>query len=356
MIAPGESSIALCSPRSGHTATRLPDGRVLLAGGTKPITPERAAICDFDEPCSLATAEIVDPEALTSALVAPMLVPREAHAAAPVPGGVMVCGGLLSGGGCMRTPGSVERFDLARGGWSDLPPVPGLIGPSATLLASGEVFLAGGLGVGKMASGTLAWEPHTSSWSARADLGSARYLHAAELLADGRVLVAGGLGQAPDDKLVALASAAIYDPRTNAWTEAASLHQARAEPTLTRLQDGCVLALGGYGDDPSVLAAAELYDPETGTWTEVGPMQRARAGHTATALPGSRVLVVGGSGGSVDALSAPWTEVELYDPRARSFGIVASFGPRSGHTATRLDDGRVLIAGGGPQTAEIRAT
>ncbi len=348
------AAFPLRSPRRGHTATLLVDGRVLLAGGAKPVTPERAAVCDFDDPCSLASAEIVDPEALSSELIAPMLQARESHAAALVPGGVLVIGGVLSGGGCLRTPGSVERFDLVTGRWSAQPSIAGLLAPSTTELASGGILLAGGLGERVTASVSIR-EHAAATWRAGAGLFRGRYLHAAELLADGRVLVAGGLGQTPDGTLVALASAAIYDAQKDAWSEAAPMHHARAEPSLTRLEDGSVLALGGYGDDPSVLASAELYDPETDTWTEVGAMHRARVNHTVTSLPNGRALVVGGIGGQVDAPSTPWPEAELFNLETQSFGIVASRAPRAGHTATRLGDGRVLIAGGGPQTAEILA-
>ena len=165
-------------------------------------------------------------------------------------------------------------------------------------------------------------------------LPGARYLHAAELLEDGRVLIAGGLGQEADGPLFALASAAVYDPRADTWTEVAPLRRARAELTLTRLEDGSVLAVGGYDDD--MLASAELFDPATGTWTSVGPMPHACAGHTATALADGRALVIGGTGGSLDQPSPAPGESILYSPRTRSFEVGAPLAPRTGHTATRL--------------------
>ncbi len=351
MIPSGRRPIPLCSPRRGHTATLLDDGRVLLAGGDKPVSPERKEVCDFDDPCSLTSAEIVDPEALSSTLVAPMRGPREMHGAAAVPGGALVCGGMLSGGACIRTPGSVERFDVPTGTWSDMPRVPGMIAPSLTRLATGALLLVGGLG-DSMSASTLAWAPTDSVWRPCADLLRARYLHAAELLADGRVLIAGGLGEAPDGTLESLASAALYDPQSDVWTETAPLHHARAEPTLTRLEDGSVLAVGGYYDLP-MLGSAELFHPETMTWSKVGPLVHARAGHTTTALADGRALIVGGIGGTLDAMSPPIREAELFDPRTRAFEAALSFEPRDAHTATRLSDGRVLVAGGGPQTAEI---
>lgn len=352
MVALSPSSVQLHAPRSSHSAALLEDGRVLLAGGKKPVAPERAEVCDFDDPCSLASAELVDPDALASTPVASMRVPREAHGAAPVPGGVLVCGGVLSGGGCLRTPGSVERFDIATGLWSDMPPLPGLMAPSTTQLDGGQVLVTGGLGAEQMSARSFVWDPPDAVWHPRADLPGGRYLHAAVLLDDGGVLVAGGLATEADGSLVALASAALYDPRTDSWSEAPPLCHPRAEPSLTLLADGSVLALGGY--DEEVVRSAELFHPETGLWTELAPMQRPRCAHTTTALLDGRALIVGGIGGRVEAPSPPWSEPELFDPRTRSFETTEGpFGPRVGHSVTRLTDGRVLIAGGGPETAEV---
>ena len=113
--------------------------------------------------------------------------------------------------------------------------------------------------------------------------------------------------------------------------------------TATRLADGTVLVAGGFGT--SSQATAERYDPATNTWTSAGSMREGRVGHTATLLPNGKVLVAGGAnstqGGTYLATA------ELYDPAAdgwRPAGALA--GPRSGHTATPLPDGRVLVAGG----------
>ena len=101
-----------------------------------------------------------------------------------------------------------------------------------------------------------------------------------------------------------------------------------------------VLVTGGYNG--SYIASAEIYDPATGAWTATGSMATPRGGHSATRLADGRVLVAGGSNGSAFVASA-----EIYDPATGTWTATGSMAtPRYGHTATRLADGRVLVAGG----------
>ena len=169
----------------------------------------------------------------------------------------------------------------------------------------------------------------------------------ATLLVDGRVLVASG-----DD---ALRSAEVFDTGSGTWTRTGSLTEARRDATATRLADGRVLVAGGTsgsevdldkGIFPDTLASAELYDPATGEWTPTGGMSEARAGHTATLLQDGRVLVTGG----VAATRPPYPRfdsAELYDPATGTWSPAGSMlEARDAHSATLLPDGRVLVAGG----------
>ena len=128
---------------------------------------------------------------------------------------------------------------------------------------------------------------------------------------------------------------------------------ARQDQAATLLPDGRVLITGGrrpQGDGTtSGLASAELYDPATGTFGATGSMAAGRNGHSATLLQDGRVLVAGGSDGSTVLTSA-----ELYDPKT---GVFVSTGPMAaahfGAPATLLPDGRVLIVGSSGPSADL---
>ena len=160
--------------------------------------------------------------------------------------------------------------------------------------------------------------------------------HTATLLANGEVLIAGG----------SPANAELYDPVTDAFATAGTLTTARRACTAALLTNGKVLIAGGNnGGIPSLFvpfSTAELYDPAGRAFAPTGPMPRAGSGRTATLLPGGKVLVVGGSDGAVVLASA-----DLYDPVSETFAATSPMsGPRIGHTATMLANGEVLVAGG----------
>ena len=111
--------------------------------------------------------------------------------------------------------------------------------------------------------------------------------------------------------------------------------------TATLLHDGRVLVTEPCG------TTAELYDPRTGTFTATGSLTVTRGGGTATLLADGRVLVAGGYNCGAAGQDGIWASAEIYDPASGTFEPTGTMGAaREFHTATLLNDGRVLVAGG----------
>ena len=134
-------------------------------------------------------------------------------------------------------------------------------------------------------------------------------------LQNGEILVSGGM----DDKTGehALASAAICEPATGNLAPVGNLVYPRCCTSATVLCDGQVLIAGG-ADGPYYFPSqktAEVYNPAKREFEKVGDMNQPRVWHTATLLNNGRVLIAGGSPG----LRGEFNSAELYDPITRSF-------------------------------------
>jgi hypothetical protein len=170
-------------------------------------------------------------------------------------------------------------------------------------------------------------------------------------LGDGRVLITGGREKRPNGITVLRSQTAeIYESDPDRFAPTGSMADARAGHTATLLNDGHVLVVGGIdaSDGFDNLATAELYDPNTGEFTPTGSLAQGRAHHTATLLNDGRVLIAGGYGGGTLSLKS----AEIYDPGTGSFTAAGSMAvARRDATATLLTNGLVLIAGGLDQYA-----
>jgi Galactose oxidase, central domain len=231
---------------------------------------------------------------------------------------------------------------------------------TATILADGEVLIAGGSdNNGSVPASAELYDPTSGTFTATGAMNDAREFHTAALLGDGQVLIAGG----QNNSGTVLATTELYDPAkgTFAVTTKAfpatgtNMSDSREFHTATALADGQVLIAGGQDNGGTILATAELYDPLKGsftTTTDAFPgtgtnMTDSRISHTATLFTGGpltdMVLVAGG----LDNASVIVSTAELYDPADGSFTATGALTvARENHTATLLSNQQVLIAGG----------
>lgn len=279
------SQAASMSTRRGfHTATLLPDGRVLVTGGTSGGYPDQIA--------PVASTELYDPGLGTWSPATSMSTSRSGH--------------------------------------------------SATLLSDGRVLITGGTSQFRYERSAEIYNPAARTWSPAGSMSTSRYYHSATLLPDGRVLVSGG----SVDGHSFLATAEIYDPVLGTWSPTGSMSTVRFAHTATLMSDGRVLLSGGQYDGITSGGTAEIYDPRFGTWSGVESMRTPRAAHTATLLPDGRVLVSGGYN-AYDFQIEYLGSAELYDPVRGTWSPTGSMSaPRSDHTNTLLLDGRVFVSGG----------
>jgi hypothetical protein len=317
---------SLINPRVYHTATLLPNGQVLIAGGLNGS--------------NFVEAEEFDPA--TGTFHAAGTVTRALHTASTLPNGdVLLAGGVTTIGDKTWIPSaSAEIFKTGSG----VPqPTGSMTTPrifhTATALQDGRVLIAGGLIPNDRATETAeVYDLESGTFSPAGNMSVARFGHTATLLQDGRVLIAGW------------GSADLYDPATNSFTAISNAPASRFLPTATLLPDGKVLIAGGESYyDEAFMGPAELYDPATGKFTATGSMILPRFSHTATLLSDGTVLIAGG----LDADENGTATAEIYEPSTGVFKPAPSMKTAlAGHTATLLPDGSVLIAGDATQ-AEI---
>jgi Galactose oxidase, central domain len=315
-------------PRTGQTITMLQDGRVLLTGGDQ----------NAGFRSQLASAEIYDPGSGAFTATASMSTPREGHTATMLRDGrVLVAGGSPNG---IQATDSAEIYDpesgtFSRTGHLHQPRVAHV----AALLGTGKVLIAGG-GRGGMPGGYISYDtaemydPATSSFiPVRAHMKSDRVGAAAVKLNDGRVLIVGGKsGRVVTSRhrnlssMTPLNTAEIFDPEAGAFIKTGDMSAPHYLATATMLNDGNVLVVGGWRIQGPVVVGmrdADLYLPETNLFSRVGPTNVARLTNTATLLKDGEVLIAGG----VAEKGLITASVEFYSPKQHLFLMLPETSP-----------------------------
>ncbi|MEX1026007.1 MAG: kelch repeat-containing protein [Planctomycetota bacterium] len=306
-----ELPTGLAAGRTGHTATRLFDNRVLLVGG-------------FDSTNTpLATAEVFDPVTNTATPVPNMSTARTFHTATRLNDGrVLVLAGTSSFnasdivGLAAATLQSSELFDPNTNTWSNGPDLPisgpyGAIGQATSVLPSGRVLVTGGLVVGSffgiptpaVSNGAWRYDPITNGFLATSSMATPRLFHGQTTLPDGRALVVGGSDL---DILTQVATPLASCERYTAggsFAAAPALNHARAYPNLIDTGLGLVV-LGGLATaniatvsgtpEPTI----ELAPYSVAQWTDGPDLLGMRQLVSATTIDsGQRILITGAGDG-----------------------------------------------------------
>ena len=385
---------SLITARQGHTATLLPNGKVLITAVETGTALSHAPV---------SSAELYDP--VTGAFTATtgsVAAPRAYHTATLLPNGkVLIAGGQAAGGWSINT---AELYDSAIDAFTATGVMrTACYHHAATLLPSGRVLVAGGQDSSSvpLSSAELYNPPEQGgTFSPQGDGGTRHFGYTANHLYGGIVLMEGGWAGTGQP----LSEAQLYHSSTGTFTSTGTSIYPRMEHTATSLSDHEVLIVGGYGGTNGIysqaevyslyaggsspagvmnqarrnhtatlltmlpyplntkvliaggritasLKSAELYDPANRTFTYTGSMRKARYDHTATFLPNGKVLVAGGAQYGVGVTNSE----ELYDPATGGFTFTGSMvTPRNGHTATLLTNGKVLIAGGASSSGSTK--
>ncbi len=291
MLRKATNGIMLKVGRFAHTATKLANGKVLIAGGSgfEDNTATGAIVYSVLKSCF-----VYDPIAHVFSEVAPLATARRDHGAVALAGGtkVLAFGGRNANG----TMASSEIFDVATGLWS-----------------AGPAMVAGRYDAGIVST----------------PLG---------------ISVIGGASINAAGTYTAIADDEVYDPATNAFATApVSIAPRTYRHTATLLDTGDILVTGGVSGGV-LQKSCLIFNRLLGQWLPAGNLQDGRERHVATRLEGD-VLVSGGS--VVDAAGNVKTvdTVETVGPSGVIKSSPLGF-PRLSHTATLLKDGRVLIIGG----------
>ncbi len=362
-FAPANATASMNSGRTDANATLLSDGKLLIAGGINGHATE------------LTTAELYESSTNTFATAGQLAIMNTARSGASailLPNGrVLIAGGSKDGAGL----NSVELYDPPHNcfaghlGCADQTMPPTMHGkraePAAALLQNGQVLIAGGEeDVGKVLSTTDVYDPLTNTFAPANStpvMNGPRSGASAVTLPGGNVLIAGG-----SDAETALNSIELYEPARQCFagqqcgdrTLPAVMNAAHLDAAAALLSTGKVLVVGGSGDsgfDGDFFT--ELYDPSTNSFARPDAVPKVASGYTAlpgmrlTALPDGKVLLAGGFNGRHS------TRVTLlYDPEHNCFDGESSCPglaeppplrwTRSDASLTRLRNGLVLIADG----------
>lgn len=338
------STGSMRSARASHTAVLLPNGYVLVAGGTNNNVP-------------LAASELYNSAAGSWSPTGSMNVARTSARAVLLPNGTVLTMGGCIGSDCLgSTTASAEIYSPSTGRWTTTGSMlKGRAEFVAVLLPSGKVLVAGGC-TSYSANGCLAvttaaelYSPATGKWTSTGAMRAARMAMTATVLPNGNALIAGGQTAASD----ALGSSELYSPTAGTFSLTGKLITPRSGHTATLMTNGLVLIAGGENVNGVSILKAELYNPATGTYTATGNMPSTRQEHSAVLLPSGYVLVSGGNKVTLTG-TAVLASCATYNPASGAWTSASAMNSaRVDHSLTLLPNGHALAAGGDNTNNEL---
>jgi hypothetical protein len=310
---------SLNTPRTGHTATLLPNGDVLVAGGK-------------DATGDLASAELYTPATGMWTSAGSMSTPRIGHSATLLGNGDVLVAGGNNGAGLLP---SAELYNPGTGQWKTTGSmsVP-RASHGATLLLNGQVLVAAGDNNGTSDKTAELYDPSKGTWHGTGTMQS-DHSFSLTLLQDGRAL-------AVDDSGTVNSLSELYDPSSGQWSLTGPLYYAH-NGSIAALGNGEALAYGNH----FACYAAQIYNPTANTWSRtIGQCGTGISFGPLALLATGKVLLAGGSivySGKANVVS----NADLYDPTTNGWLSTGRLNQaRQNHTLTRLSNGQVLAAGG----------
>ena len=305
----------MVSPRAGRARSLTPGVVALAIGAGCGAEPTSAQV---DTWRAAGTSEVA----------------RTEVAAARTGSAAFVVGGFAAPRGA--TTGITERYDLRRGTWRTVAPIPQPVNHAAAAAHRGSIYVIGGDTGSGPTTAFWRYTPRTNRWTRMPAAPTARSALGAAVIGD-RLYAIGGVNAR------ALARLEIFDFRRRRWTRGPSMRVAREHLGVTAAK-GRLYVLGGRTAGSGNLATAERYDPRRRRWQRLPDLAQARGGNTAATTARGRVVVLGG-----EETAGTIAEVERYDERRRRWlRLTPMRTPRHGLGAVTFGE-RVFALQGGPE-------
>lgn len=282
---------SMFAARSGHTATRLPDGKVLIAGG-------------YDaKGYSLNAAEIYDPATGAFVAAANMMTSRSLHTATLLQSGkVLIAGGVNDQSGGAVSLATAELYDPASGAFTSTGSMTAARWwHKTTLMANGQVLIVPGSDGADYQSAEL-YDPSAGMFSGFPFANSGNLVAATvNLLPGGRVLTTLTVPECDGSA----SQTSLYDPAIRMFVAGSDMTHRHCNSTGVQLSDGGVLIVGSIQDGDGPSPGADVYDPQAGGFSQGGRMVTAHNYHRATLLNSGDILVTGGVSSTAELYHPP---------------------------------------------------